>query len=187
VKRAVGDKRAERTRKALLQAFFGLIVERPYEEIKVGEIVTRAGVGRSTLYEHFPNKEAILAVSLDGPLSVLAEAVRLPPDVTRLTTLLVHFWTNRAMARSILAGPLRSRATSVLTQQVERHLRTPQTQHHTALIIPTRLAAIQLAEALLAPVAAWLAGESRCSPETLAFALGKTATALRHALSRPAA
>jgi hypothetical protein len=49
-----------------------------------------------------------------------------------------------------------------------------------ALLIPTRLAAIQLAEALFAPVAACLAGQSACSAPRLA--LRKAALALTEAL-----
>jgi hypothetical protein len=45
------------------------------------------------------------------------------------------------------------------------------------LILPPRLAAVQLAEILLAPVTAWLLGESRCSPDALAAALRRVSIA----------
>jgi AcrR family transcriptional regulator len=187
VKQAIPDRRVVRTRQALLEAFFGLVSERRYEEIKVHDIVERAGVGRSTLYEHFPGKNAILATSLRGPFSVLAGVIRQPDDAAKLVALLAHFWSNRALARAILTGPMRQRTVAVLTGLIEQRLKGDRVGGPNALIIPIRLAAIQLAEALLAPITAWLLGESRCSADALALALRKTASAIIAALSqRPA-
>ena len=58
------DRRIQRTRSALLQAFVSLLLEpRRYDQIKVGDIVERANVGRSTFYEHFRNKDAAAVYS----------------------------------------------------------------------------------------------------------------------------
>ena len=46
MKEAVNDKRVERTREALFGAFFDIVLSRPYDEIKVDDIVRRAGVSR---------------------------------------------------------------------------------------------------------------------------------------------
>jgi AcrR family transcriptional regulator len=53
VEKETRDKRTQKTRQALLGAFFGLVLERRYDEIKVADILERARVGRSTFYEHF--------------------------------------------------------------------------------------------------------------------------------------
>jgi hypothetical protein len=50
------------------------------------------------------------------------------------------------------------------------------------LILPTRLASVQLAEMLLAPVIAWLLGESRCTSAALAASLHRVAGAALQAL-----
>jgi hypothetical protein len=63
-------------------------------------------------------------------------------------------------------------------------LKIDRTDKFASLIIPVRLAAIQLAEGLLAPTAAWLTGDAQCSAEALALALRRTATATISALSR---
>ena len=86
------DKRVQRTRQALLGAFFGLVLERRYDEIKVADILERAGVGKSTFYEHFSSKDAILASSLTGPFEVLADSTRRPDNTAQLIALLEHFW-----------------------------------------------------------------------------------------------
>jgi AcrR family transcriptional regulator len=171
-----------RTRQALLEAFVSLVLERRYEQIQVKDIVMRAGVGRSTLYEHFTGKDAILSTSLRGPFSVLADSARQSDNAARLEALLAHFWNNRPLARSILTGPLRYRTVAVLTRVIEQRLKSDRIGRPNPLIIPMRLAAVQLAEALLAPITAWLIGESRCSIDALALALRKTAVAIVAAL-----
>lgn len=45
-----GDKRTERTRSALCNAFFELVLSQPYSRIKIADIIAKADVGRSTFY-----------------------------------------------------------------------------------------------------------------------------------------
>jgi AcrR family transcriptional regulator len=51
------DARAVRTRAALSAALIGLMDGRPFDDISVQEICERAGVGRSTFYAHFQDKD----------------------------------------------------------------------------------------------------------------------------------
>lgn len=177
-----GDLRAERTREALLGAFFGLVQQRRYDEIKIADIIGRAGISRSAFYAHFAGKDALLAASITGPFSILARTLE-SDDVGALTGLLDHFWDNRALARHIFAEPIRRRVVAVLTDQVEAILAKGGGWRRGPLIMPSRLAAIQLAELLLAPVVAWLAGESRCSSQTLATALRQVGVAALQSMS----
>ena len=170
------DARAERTRNALRVAFFGVVQEVRYADITVAHIVERAGVSRSAFYAHFSGKDALLAASIAGPFSVLANTLR-TDNFASLVSLLEHFWQNRALARSIFEDPIRRRVIAVLTAQVEQILGEGGPWKRGPLIMPARLAAIQLAEMLLAPVTAWLNGESRCSAEVLATALRRVSVA----------
>ncbi|HXN15654.1 MAG TPA: TetR/AcrR family transcriptional regulator [Usitatibacter sp.] len=185
VNKEAQDKRVQKTRQALLGAFFGLVLERRYEEIKVSDILERAGVGKSTFYEHFSGKDGILGSSLQGPFEVLADAMRRADNTAQLVTLLEHFWANRAMARGIFQGAVRRKTTAVLIALIEQRLKVDGVDKPVCLIIPRRLAAIQLAEGLLAPTTAWLTGEEQCPVESLALALRRTATATLSGLSRP--
>lgn len=54
------DRRVARTRRALHEALIGLILEKGYDAITIGDIVDRADVGRSTFYAHFVDKDALL-------------------------------------------------------------------------------------------------------------------------------
>jgi AcrR family transcriptional regulator len=141
-----------------------------------------APAGRSTLYEHFAGKDALLAASIAVPFSVLADTLRPGHDVSRLARLLEHFWDNRPLARALFVGPIRRKTIAVLVGLIEKQLTGRGLSRRGALIMPMRLAAVQLAEILLAPVVAWLLGESRCTPAVLAAALDRVAAAALAAL-----
>jgi AcrR family transcriptional regulator len=51
------DRRVVRTRDTLGDALVELIREKPFDEITVQQILDRAGVGRSTFYTHYRDKE----------------------------------------------------------------------------------------------------------------------------------
>jgi len=71
---------------------------------------------------------------------------------------------------------------AVLVQMIERRLEDERLIYPHVLIIPTRLAATQLAENLLAPIAAWLASAPTCTAEQLARALRHSTVAILSAL-----
>jgi AcrR family transcriptional regulator len=168
---AVTDRRIERTRAAILAAFRDTLLEGRFESASIAAIARRAGVSRSTLYQHFAGKDALLARSIAHPFSILADSILVEQDPVALARLLDHFWGNRALARVIFQGHVRRRAVTVLVGLLEQRLRARGLGRRAALVLPMRLAAVLIAEALLAPITAWLLGESRCSAEVLAAAL----------------
>ena len=182
LKKKTADARARRSRQALLDAFFVLVLTRAYDELTVQTIAARAGVGRSTFYAHFPGKNALLAASLAGPFTTLADTVREADNTARLTAILEHFWSNRARARGVFTGTMRRHAVAVLVRLIEQRLREAGATRAPALRLPPRLVAIQLAEVLFAPLAAWLAGESVCAAPKLAQALRRSVRAVTTAM-----
>lgn len=54
------DRRIQKSKKYLSDAFIALILEKGYEVVTVQEIIDRANVGRSTFYAHFESKEQLL-------------------------------------------------------------------------------------------------------------------------------
>lgn len=126
----ITDRRVRRTRRALIEAFNTLVTSRRYEDIKVSDIIEAADVGRSTFYEHYSGREAIHRDALAAPMSILADAACGRGDAARLTSLLEHFWDNRALARSTLSGPQGKGAVRLLADQItdrlsEREGQTP--------------------------------------------------------------
>jgi AcrR family transcriptional regulator len=55
-KKTAPDRRILRTRRSLLDALVGLILEKGYEAVTVQDVIDRADVGRSTFYAHFHDK-----------------------------------------------------------------------------------------------------------------------------------
>jgi AcrR family transcriptional regulator len=54
------DRRIQKTEASLRGALDALVREKPYDEIVVKEILSRANVGRSTFYTHFADKDELL-------------------------------------------------------------------------------------------------------------------------------
>ena len=55
-----GDGRRKNTRQAITDALIRLMSDRRYAAIRTTDLIQAAGVGRSTFYEHFPSKTAVL-------------------------------------------------------------------------------------------------------------------------------
>jgi AcrR family transcriptional regulator len=173
--------RAQPAKAAVLRAFAELVGTKQYDEITVGEIIGRAGVSRSTFYEHFSGKADLLTRSITGPFKVLADGI-LSAAQSKLLPLLEHFWSNRAFARGVLLGSVRQRVATVLVLEIENRLKRDATGSRAMYRLPRRLMAWQLAETMLGLITAWLTGEARCSPSELADGLSRSTHAVLEAM-----
>lgn len=54
------DPRVKRTRSLLHDALLAMLEEKDFDHITVGDIATRAGVNRTTFYDHFEDKYALV-------------------------------------------------------------------------------------------------------------------------------
>ncbi|HKV42683.1 MAG TPA: TetR/AcrR family transcriptional regulator [Blastocatellia bacterium] len=106
------SKRAERTCQLLRDALISLIVERGYDEVTVQHILDRAGVGRSTFYVYFRDKEELFRSSLENMRAGLIHRWRtsLASESKPLgglafaLPLLRHIDSNRHLHRPIVRG-----------------------------------------------------------------------------------
>lgn len=75
-----------------------LMAEKEFQSITVEEIVTKAGVNRSTYYRHFKGKEDIIFYFLDSVMREYLEKVRLQnPDLkSYLTNMFRHYLKYKA-------------------------------------------------------------------------------------------
>lgn len=67
------QKRAIRTRNALLAALEELLKSRPFEQISIADIARQAGVAVGSVYRHFEDKTAFLAALLDHHVALVEE------------------------------------------------------------------------------------------------------------------
>ncbi|MBL8779569.1 MAG: TetR/AcrR family transcriptional regulator [Alphaproteobacteria bacterium] len=170
------DRRSVRTREALLHVFLDLLFERGYEALSVRDIAARANVGRSTFYEHFAGKDALLRFSLRRPFSVLAEIIGEDPVNDRTIRLLRHFRERRKLGPVLFSYPLRPLLTRALVDLIDERLCVSFVAARAT--VAQRLIAIQLAEAQIALVDQWINGRIACRIESMAEALHASTNAI---------
>ena len=109
------DRRQQKTRQAVFDAFIGLLEKRAYAGITVQQIIDRADIGRSTFYQHFGTKDELLeTLCTDIFEHVFSEEPRRESthDFSRgrrnlrdeITHILYHLRDNGAAIRRLLSG-----------------------------------------------------------------------------------
>jgi AcrR family transcriptional regulator len=152
------DRRSQRTQVLVLAAFGELVQSKRYDTFRVSDIIRKAGIGRSTFYDHYSSKEDVLLKSMDGPLSILGKAISGATGHERLLGLLKHFWERRAVARTIFTEPM--------LQLIANRLASKITQGSDDVM--TRIAAIHAAYGVLAVLESWLSGRISVTADDLA-------------------
>ena len=69
------DRRSQRTRHLLSEAFVALMREKGYSAITVNDLIERADIGRSTFYSHYRDKDDLFVHELDRVIEVLSHRV----------------------------------------------------------------------------------------------------------------
>src|SRR5207245_8167897 len=102
------DRRIRRTRDRLGDALVELIQEKPFDSITVQEVLDRAGVGRSTFYVHYRDKNDLFLSDADeffeamaGLLSRRGEA---SDRVAPARELFAHLAEMRRVRRALVAS-----------------------------------------------------------------------------------
>jgi len=79
------DRRVVKTRKAITDAFIGLLEEQDFEQITINEIADRANVNRGTVYLHYTDKFDLLDQSIETYLQQLVESCMVESPTTPMT------------------------------------------------------------------------------------------------------
>lgn len=75
MKQQKADRRSQRTYHLVSSAFTELVVEKPYDKILVQDILDRAGIGRTTFYAHYFDKEDVLNYIVEQELEMLTRQI----------------------------------------------------------------------------------------------------------------
>jgi AcrR family transcriptional regulator len=178
------DRRTQRTRAALIDAFRDLVLTEGYEAVTPTRLAAAANVGRSTFYEHFASVDEVLGVSMGrlfGPLVASTLSPRVTPDMIEV---IQHFWDNRKIGKAMLAGGARPVVQSILTERFETGLAGLRADLGAATpAASARLAAVHLAAGTLAILETWLAGRAPGTAVQIAEALHAAGYASARALT----
>ncbi len=160
------DRRIQRTRALLQEAFFHLIIQHGYEHITIADITEQANVGRTTFYLHYHDKEDLLQKSIEVLLHELHLEVEL--TVEKQCTyheVSVHIFQHVAQRQQLYqamlkeAGPTRMLEDLMKTYFIElgqRFLPVEQLNIGGPLLISNEMLAIHAAGSLLSLLTWWL-------------------------------
>ena len=148
-----------KAQQALVDAFNELVLERRYEEIHVADVIKRADVSRSTFYEHFRNKEEILCNNLEAVMFPIANASAGSESAESLSLILDHFAEVTPLALAYFHSPLSQVMSGILGKLTEEVMDSSFAKR--IYRIPRNLVSLQLAEANLGLIKAWLESDPR--------------------------
>lgn len=119
------DPRVTRSRAQLKEALMSLARERRLDEITVADVTNEAGVNRSTFYQHYADKETLLADALEEAVDEMAanllgvaevaEHNAMPPQ---LRGYLMHIRDNAELYRRVLG----EHGSGVVAARLRRHI-----------------------------------------------------------------
>jgi AcrR family transcriptional regulator len=102
------DRRVLRTRDTLGDALVALMQEKHFDQITVREVLDRAGVGRSTFYAHYRDKDDLFLSDVEDFLASVSTALKLhEPNGKRLLPVR-EFFTHVREAREFYMALVRS-------------------------------------------------------------------------------
>ena len=104
-KRASGrrkpDRRIERTRSRLGNSLIALIQEKPIDEVTLREVLDRAGVGRSTFYVHYRDKDDLFLSELEQGLEMWTTTLSRQQEISNRVAPVAEFFAHVASAKRL--------------------------------------------------------------------------------------
>jgi AcrR family transcriptional regulator len=100
-----GRPRSEAAHEAILNAALRLVTKRGFRAVTVNEIASEAGVGKMTLYRHWPNKAAVV---MDSLLALIGNETAFPEAGNALESMRRQLDLQAAFFRSPRGNLIRS-------------------------------------------------------------------------------
>lgn len=101
-------RRATQTRPILRSALLSLLDERPFEQLTIREITSKARVGYATFFRHYPDKDSLLndlaASEIGGLLNRALPILDTPDTRGSARALCAYVWEHRKLWSTFLTG-----------------------------------------------------------------------------------
>ncbi|GHP01179.1 TetR family transcriptional regulator [Reticulibacter mediterranei] len=167
------DRRSLRTRHLVSVALQELLEEKQYDAITVGDLLERAGIGRTTFYTHYYDKEdvhtSLMRQHLEEAVTSLLSPHEQPPSLSTLAFFL-HVQQRQqifeALTRSQRQEQWWEEAHTLLSRSIEQML-TAQYTGKRSPELPVEVVAHYLTGALLGLLRWWLKAEMPYSPQQM--------------------
>ncbi len=174
MKTAKDDRRSRRTRQLLGAALGELMREKRYDDITVQDILDRSGIGRSTFYVHYTDKEDLVISEIARVIEQLelytAESSHPSSGLLPSLAFFQHVYEQRRLMNAFLWG--RGAETLIhdfqrqVSQMVSEKLRSIAGGDE-AFSIPLSVIANFVASTLLMLIQWWFEEDMRHSPEEI--------------------
>jgi AcrR family transcriptional regulator len=102
------DRRIKRTRDSLGDALVALIQERNFKDITVQDVLDRAGVGRSTFYVHYRDKEDLFFSDVEEFLEMISNGIKKHDPNSKRLLPVQEFFTHLQDVREFYLAVVRS-------------------------------------------------------------------------------
>src|SRR6266567_896932 len=119
------DRRSRRTRHLVQSALMELLLEKRYEAITVRDILDRAGIGSSTFYAHYFDKEDVQTVLIEQMLGQLSKPISqntARPGLLPSLALFRHIQEHSQHFQALVRGYAEERSPSVPLAVVAQYL-----------------------------------------------------------------
>jgi AcrR family transcriptional regulator len=167
------DRRSQRTQRLVIAAMTELLAEKRYEAITIQDILDRAGIGRSTFYAHYFDKEDVQAAVMKEMLETLKEQLAqrnagqsIVPSLELFRHIQEHHRRFQAMVRGHAGDWFWEMMQTALSRTIEQSLAGSYTEKQSPAV-PLPVAAQYLAGAFLTLLKWWLSAEMPYSPEQM--------------------
>lgn len=151
----------EQSKNTIIAAFSRLVRGKRTALPSIKQLLTEAGIARSTLYRHFDDRTSLLVAAMHEPFEVLSAAAVEGKASPQLIELLEHFRNERRVAVELLEQPSANRLARKLGEQINAKESRLE-----------RADAIRIAHTQLTLLRLWLNGET---PGLAADVAGKLA------------
>jgi AcrR family transcriptional regulator len=173
VKQDKQDRRSQRTHRLVNSAMLELLFEKHYDAITVQDILDRAGIGRSTFYAHYFDKEDVLASIAEQMLETFSQQLSQRDrgrGIVPSLELFRHVQQNHQYFQAMLRGHtgelLWELAQTALSRTIEQVLSTASAGKHPPSV-PLAVVSQYLAGSLLSLLKWWLKSEMSYTPEQM--------------------